>query len=531
MLALTVSASRRLEGAIVAPGAADDGVRPADETAAFRELRERLRGPFGSDGVGGSDGPPGVVVVVPSFTLDQAGMDKIPGIVHYEERLLAFLHLLRDPRRRLVYVTSLPLPEPLVTYALGLVRSLSVPDARRRLVLLDCGDDRPAPLTQKLLRRPDLLERIKSLVRDPEDACLLAFNGSPYERSLAVRLGVPLYACDPDLSHLGTKSGARALFKSAGVPVPRGVEGVRDRDDLVAALAELRAAHPDVDRAMIKLNDGFGAGGNAMFAFHGAPRGSGAGRWIRRVLPDRIEFATPPDHWAGYAGKLDVMGGVVEEFLAGAEVTSPSAQVHVSPSGGVRVISTQDQLFDAALRQTYTGCSSPARAEYRPALLDLAHRAGRALAAAGAVGIASVDFVSVRGTSGFRQYAVEINLRMGGGTAPLMFLHGATGGSHDPRTGEFLTPEGEPCCYVASDRLHRDSYRSLTPERVLDAASRAGLLYRHADRRGVILHMLGALPAFGKLGAVAVDRTAEAAHGQFRRFVALLDALGTPGAG
>ncbi|MEU3545197.1 hypothetical protein [Streptomyces paromomycinus] len=162
---------------------------------------------------------------MPSFILDQAGMDKAPGGLHYEERLLAFLHLLRDPRRRLVYVTSLPLPEPLVAYALGLDRSLSVPDARRRLVLLDCGDDRPAQLTQKVLRRPGLLAHISGLVREPEDACLLAFNGSRHERSLAVRLGVPLYACEPDLAHLGTKSGARALFKSAGVPVPRGVEG------------------------------------------------------------------------------------------------------------------------------------------------------------------------------------------------------------------------------------------------------------------------------------------------------------------
>ncbi|OKI02662.1 hypothetical protein A6A06_13345 [Streptomyces sp. CB02923] len=464
-------------------------------------------------------------MIVPSFTLDQAGMDKVPGIVHYEERLLAFLHLLGDPRRRLVYVTSLPLPGPLVDYALGLVRSLP-PDARRRLAFVDCGDGRPAPLTQKILRRPDLVERIKHLVQDPQDACLLAFNGSPHERTLAVRLGVPLYACDPGLSALGTKSGARALFKAAGVPVPRGVEGVRDRDDLVTALAGLRAAHPDVDRAMIKLNDGFGAGGNAMFSLRGAPRDGGAESWIRRGLPERIEFATPPDTWENYTGKLAAMGGVVEEYLDGTEVVSPSAQVHATPAGDVHVISTQDQLFDAALRQTYVGCSSPARPDHRPELRELAHRAGRALAAEGVVGIASVDFVSVRGEGGFRHHAVEINLRMGGGTAPLMFLRGATGGSYVPGTGEFLTPEGEPCCYVASDRLHKDTYRSLTPERVLDAASREGLLYRHEDRRGVILHMLGALPAFGKVGAVAVDRTAEAAHEQFRRFVALLDSLG-----
>ncbi|GCD47924.1 hypothetical protein [Streptomyces paromomycinus] len=68
---------------------------------------------------------------------------------------------------------------------------------------------------------------------------------------------------------------------------------------------------------IIQLNDGFGADGNAMFTFRGAPRGSGARRWIQHVLPNRIEFATPPDTWAHYAGKLDVLGGVVKEFLHG----------------------------------------------------------------------------------------------------------------------------------------------------------------------------------------------------------------------
>ncbi|GGP93657.1 peptide ligase PGM1-related protein [Streptomyces roseolilacinus] len=498
---------------------ADEGTTP------FQRLQLRLRSPFGPDGAGAGEGPPGVVVVVPSFTLDQAGMDKIPGILHYEERLLSFLHLLADPRRRIVYVTSRPLPEPLVDYALGLVRSVSAREARARLTLLDCGDDRPVPLTRKILRRPALVERVRGLVPDPLDACVLAFNGSAHERELALRLGVPLYACDPDLAHLGGKSGARALFKEAGVPVPRGVEGLRDGDDLVGALAALRAAHPEVRRAMIKLNESFGAGGNAMFDFRGVPEGRGAEDWIRRVLPERVEFATPPDTWEEYAEKLAAMGGVVEEFLEGGEIVSPSAQVHVAPGGAVRVVSTQDQRFEGAAGQTYAGCAFPARAEYRQSLQELAGRAGRALADRGVVGIASVDFVTVREGAGFRHHAVEVNLRMGGGTAPLMFLHGVTGGRYEPRTGEFLTPEGEPRCYVASDRVQSPAYRSLTPRRLLDAAARNGVLYRHEEGRGAVFHMLGALPGFGKLGVVAVDTTGEGAEAGFRKVVDFLDSL------
>ncbi|CAL9626986.1 peptide ligase PGM1-related protein [Streptomyces sp. enrichment culture] len=508
-------------------GAAEGGggLGGQNEVALFHKLQERLACPFGPDGAGPGQGPPGVVVIVPSFTLDQAGMDKIPGILHYEERLLSFLQLLAEPGRRIVYLTSRPMPQRVVDYALGLVRSVPARDARARLTLLDCGDDRPVPLTWKVLQQPGLVERVRDLVPDPLDACLLAFNGSVYERRLAVRLGVPLYACDPDLAGLGGKSGARALFKEAGVPVPPGIEGVRDGDDLARALAELRAEHPGVRRAMIKLNESFGAGGNAMFDYRGAPQGRALAGWLRRTLPQRVEFATPPDTWENYAGKLAEMGGVVEEFLQGEEVVSPSAQVHITPAGAVHVISTQDQRFEGAARQTYAGCSFPARAGYRLGLQELAGRAGRALAGRGVIGIASIDFVTVRQGDALRHHAVEINLRMGGGTAPLMFLHGVTGGRYEPGTGGFVTPEGEPRCYVASDRVHSPVYRSLTAEGVLDAAARQGLLYRHDEGRGAVFHMLGALPGFGKLGVIAIDTTPQGAEACFRRVVDFLDML------
>ncbi|NGO71669.1 hypothetical protein G5C65_25625 [Streptomyces sp. SB3404] len=489
-------------------------------------------------------------MVVPSFTLDQAGMSKIPGVLHYEERMLSFLHLLRDPGRRLVYVTSEPLPDLIVDYALGLVRALPVWHARRRLTLLHCGDASPEPLTRKVLARPGLVARIRRLLPpDPADACVLAFNGSPFERTLALRLGAPLYACDPDLSFLGSKSGARALFQEAGVPVPRGLEGLRDRDDVVKALAELRAAHPDVGTAVIKLNEGFGAGGNALFPLGGAPRTGSAESWIRRELPALVTFATPPDSWEHFAGKLDEMGGVVEERVEGSELRSPSVQVRVTPGGEAPVVSSQDQVFEGEANQTYAGAVAPADPAYRHSLHELGLRTGRALAAKGALGIASVDFVSRRGAAagtaagaaagaagregapngrrgpdGWAHYAVEINLRMGGGTAPLMFLLGAVEGAYDPGSGDYLTPDGQPRYYVTNDRLRHAAYRALTAEHLLDTSYREGVLYDPRDRCGTIFHMLGALPDFGKLATVVIGTTPADARHRYRRTVAALDA-------
>jgi hypothetical protein len=59
-------------------------------------LQQRLRDPF--DPIGSKR--PGTVVILPSMTLDHAGLVKIPGVRHYEGRWLVFLQLLRYPETR-----------------------------------------------------------------------------------------------------------------------------------------------------------------------------------------------------------------------------------------------------------------------------------------------------------------------------------------------------------------------------------------------------------------------------------------------
>ncbi len=321
------------------------------------------------------------------------------------------------------------------------------------------------------------------------------------------------------------RAGPAGSCRESGVPVPPGVEGLRDLDDLVGALTELRATDPTVGRAIVKLNESFGAGGNLLFDFAGAPAAvDGLEEWIRRHFRERIEFATPPDTWESYAGKLAQMGGVVEQFLGGAQVRSPSVQVRLGPGGRASILSTQDQHFVGAALQTYAGGTFPAHPAYCRDVQALALQAGRTLAAKGAVGIASIDFLAVGDDDRWDLYALEINLRMGGGTAPLMFLDGLTEGRYEPEVGGYLTPDGHPRCYVSSDRLQHESYRQLGSDGVLDVAFRQGLLYSGRDGRGAVLHMLGAVPEFGKLGAVVIGETVESAQEQYRRLVSALDA-------
>jgi hypothetical protein len=338
--------------------------------------------------------------------------------------------------------------------------------------MFDCADREPAPLTEKILRRPHLVDEIRQAIGDPLSACLVAFNGSRFERELAVRLGVPLYAANPELSHLGSKSGARRIFCESGVPVADGFEDLRDERDVAEALAELRARDRGLRQAMIKLNDSFGAGGNVLFSFDGAPE-TGLRQWIENELPGRAVFASPPDSWESYLAKLVVMGAVVERFITADETRSPSAQLLLSPAGSVRILSTQDQLFAGPVKQIFVGGTFPADEEYRADIQDLAMRAGKTLAARSVVGPLSIDFLSARTATGWRHYGLEINLRMGGGTAPYFLLHGLVDGEFDAQSGNYLGPDGQQRCYFATDRLQDQNYRMLGPDDVVSAASAA----------------------------------------------------------
>ena len=103
----------------------------------------------------------------------------------------------------------------MVDYYLHLLPGVRFRHARRRLTLLSCHDASELPLTQKILERPRLLGRIWSAIPDPDTAHITCFNSTPLERTLAVKLDIPLYTNDPALAHLGSKSGGREVFREA----------------------------------------------------------------------------------------------------------------------------------------------------------------------------------------------------------------------------------------------------------------------------------------------------------------------------
>jgi hypothetical protein len=464
------------------------------------------------------DDQPYTSVVVPSLTLDGGELARVKGATFYEERLLFLLIRLRNPYARLVYVTSQPIHPMVLEYYLQFLTGIPASHARARLTLLCAHDTSPRALTLKILERPRLIQRIRAAIANPESAYLTVFNSTPLERRLAVLLGIPLNGVDPDLAWLGTKSGSRRVFREAGVDCPEGFEDLRSRAEVEEALLDLRRRRPGLRGAVLKLNESFAGEGNAVFRY---PSGNSRTA-VRRALR-RLQFSLTTESPDSYFEKYGRGGGVVEELLEGPECRSPSVQIRVNPLGQTTVSSTHEQILGGPTGQVYLGCRFPAGDAYRLALQQTGLRIGRVLADRGVMSRFSVDFLARREGSGpWSLHALEINLRMGGTTHPMLALRFLTGGGLDPATGLFRTPSGLTKYYRATDSQQSEAYRTLLPEDLVEILTVTRLGFSLGRETGVLFHTIGAVSEFGTVGMLAIGNSPEEAESIFERTVETL---------
>jgi hypothetical protein len=489
------------------------------ELAAFEKLKARL--PDVWTALTASDDRPCTSVIVPSMTLDERELTKLAGASFYEERLLFLLIRLRNPRAHVVYVTSQPVHPLILDYYLNLLAGVPASHARARLTMVCAYDSSPRPLTQKILERPRLLQRIRWAIGDQSCAYLTVFNSTALERKLAVLLGIPLNGLDPDLRCLGTKSGSRKVFREAGVDAPLGFEDLKSLDDVLQGLLELRKLRPGLRRAVIKLNDSFSGEGNALFTYPEA-----TGRDAAFEALQKLEFAVTTETLAGYFEKLHDMGGVVEEHIAAAETASPSAQFRTTPDGEVVAISTHDQILGGPSGHVYLGCRFPAREDYRLEIQKAGVRIGSVLAARGVVSRFGIDFLVSRdgASEKWHVHALEINLRVVGTTHPFLALKFLTGGELDVASGLFYSLGGRAKYYQATDNLQSESYQGLLPDDLIDIISANHLHYNHRTESGVLFHLIGAASQFGKLGITAIGNSRGHAEELYDRALKVLDA-------
>ncbi|NUO03530.1 MAG: ATP-grasp domain-containing protein [Saprospiraceae bacterium] len=465
------------------------------------------------------------VVVIPSLTLDPEILRSIKGIVYYEERLLCLLMLLRMPRTRVIFVTSVPVDDSIVDYYLHLLPGITSYHARQRLTLLSCYDASRISLTEKILRRPRLMQRIKELIKFPELSHMVCFNETIAEKKLGLELGIGVYGCDPSLYYLGTKSGSRRIFKQLNLDVPAGVEDLHSEEEIAVALAQLKKDNPQLRKAVVKMNDGFSGEGNAVYRYSEAVRDSDdLAQQIQANLPKQLSIVAEGVSYPVFMEKYSSMGGIVEVFIEGAVKESPSVQCRINPLGVSEIISTHDQLLGGESGQVFLGATFPANIEYTREIAETGKIIADELLKYGVLGRFGIDFISVKEETGWKHYAIEINLRKGGTTHPFLMLEFLTGGQFNWKDGVYTMPNGQTRCYFASDNVMSEKYKGLTPHDLIDIAHCNRIQYDGATQCGVMFHMIGALSQYGKLGMVCIGKTIQEARAYFEKAIQVLDA-------
>ncbi len=458
---------------------------------------------------------PQTIIVVPSMSMD----NKLGNVEQaYEERFLFLLFLLRQPSARLIYITSRPIPQCIIDYYLGLLPGVVPGHALNRLFLLSPQDGSHRPLIEKILERPRFVQKIRSCVLDPDRAHIVPFNTTIMERDLALRLGIPMYAADPKFFQLGSKSGGRRLFSEEAVSHPLGYENLTGIGQVVEAICSMRAKKT-IAKVILKLNEGVSGEGNAIVDLDGLPPpGSPQEQDAIAVKLRRMQMESAEIKFKTYVEKLAHRGGIVEEMLQGEEVRSPSVQMRVTPLGELQILSTHDQLLGGRGGQSYLGARFPADLSYAATISREAAKVGKRLAREGVIGRFACDFLVVRSKGGeWNAYAIELNLRKGGTTHPFLTLQFLTDGTYNPETGVFLTPAGQPKYLVAGDHVKSPAYRAFVPEDLFDITVRRGLHYDHVRQRGIVFHMMSALPEYGRTGLTAIADSHEEAYGMYQR--------------
>jgi hypothetical protein len=295
--------------------------------------------------------------------------------------------------------------------------------------------------------------------------------------------------------------------------------------DLVQAAVALWERQPYLQRMVVKLNEGFSGEGNAILDL--APLAtidvSQRASAIAASLP-QMRFQWPPETWENFAQRIADLGAIVEAFIEGEEKRSPSVQGSISPTGEVEILSTHDQILGGADGQIYLGCKFPAAADYRLQLQELGLKIGHQLAAQGVLERFGVDFVAVQQPDEtWDLQAIEINLRKGGTTHPLMTLRFLTNGQFSLDDGLFYSQQGQRKYYVATDTLQKPQYRGLLPHDLMDIIAQHRLHFESSTETGTVFHLIGCLSEYGKVGLTSIGNSPQEAQAIYDRVVEVLD--------
>jgi len=242
---------------------------------------------------------------------------------------------------------------------------------------------------------------------------------------------------------------------------------------------------------------------------------------------ETMKFQGKGETGSSFLRKIEKFGAIAEIFLEDT-LGSPSVQAVVNTTGEVHVLSTHEQILGGEDHQIYTGCRFPAQEEYRLQLQELGMKVGKNLAKKGVIDHFGVDFMVKKNprTNEFIIYAIEINLRQGGTTHPMMTLKLLTDGMYDMESGHFLNKSGQQRFYIASDNLQKgEIYKGLLPHDIMEIFLQHRLHWNVETETGVVFHLLGALSEFGKIGVTCIGDSPKHCEYIYDHTVELLDQI------
>ena len=413
-----------------------------------------------------------------------------------EERFLFLLLLLRQPRLRMVYVTSSPI-------APGDRRVLPRPAARASSPAMpgpgcrwsSVGDSYAAPAHRE------------------------AAGAAPAARHIARPHPRPHRSPPGALQHHPARAGPRARARASPCTAPtRGSFELGTEDRLPAALRRGGRAPPARVRgpalARRHRRTPWPAAGRAARGRAGH-RQAQRRRVRRRATPSSTSPACRPPGSPTERGRaassgcgpcsfegpdvpLDALRREVRRarrHRRGADrrrrrCAVPSVQLRVTPLGEVELLSTHDQLLGGPSGQCYLGCRFPADPAYarrdhaqRPRTIGAPAGAARACSA----GSRSTSSWSATRTAAGTSFAIEINLRKGGTTHPFLTLQFLTDGRYDaddrpvPHPGRRARSTWSP----PTTSRTRPARRCASTTCSTSSPARSALRPGPADRRGV----------------------------------------------
>ncbi len=219
------------------------------------------------------------VVVVPSISIERTTAGSGTVMQAMEERALFLLLLLRQPRLRMIYVTSQPMSE---------VDHRVLPRVASR------RDSQPCPRATHAWSGRRRVAGVAELeaagaaaaaagdpVADPEPG---PQSPDPLQHHTAragcraVALASRCTARIPDSRTSAARPAAAGCSRNSGCGVRSGRRTSTRVDDIVAGVQGMRARRPSLSQAIVKLNEGVSGSGNAMVDLSGLPASWLAGR-------------------------------------------------------------------------------------------------------------------------------------------------------------------------------------------------------------------------------------------------------------